>query len=818
MDISIHQAERIDRRGRRLIAVAVLAAIAVIASSWVGLLALLSGNAAAGSLDDLSGAWVPNVSALTLDLPDLGRLSEVYTADGVQLGRLTERNSQPVPLEEIPDLVVAAVLSAEDADYWTHPGIDHQSIIRALVSNVGGGIANQGGSTITQQVVKQNFIGTEPTLRRKVSEAAIAMELERRFTKEQILEFYLNSVYFGANAYRVQAAAQEYFGKTLDQLSIAEAAALVVPIRNPTLYNLRNRTDDPVDARDRVIGQMVEEGYITEEEAADALDERLVTVPHQEFQTLAPQVLIAAKEAVLNDPGFGLGDTYLQRKRALFGCPADDTTCEGGGGLRIYVTVDYALQQQAQELLQQWFPPGEEGPTGAIAMVDNRTGATVVMASGLEFGEDIQAGQRTYDIATKGRRNPGSAFKPFGLVAAMENGYPLHSYWADSSPQILDYGGAEPWVCHGGPTAGTIRTLEQATIASTNSVFCQLAVRVGAEKISEVAHRMGIKSPLGNVPAIVLGASAVSPLEMAAGYSTLANYGSRVENYLIERIEDAEGNVVYQHRAQRTRVLDAALAAAVVNTMEQAVSRGTGGNAWIGRPQAGKTGTHQDHTDVWFVGFIPQFTTSVWVGFPDRQVEMRNIVINGTYYDRVWGSSVAAPIWADFMEIVTARLPVMGFPPDPEGIEAYYQTPREEVPDVIGMELENARDELYEAGFDVEWEYVNSDEPRDDAVTQDPEHPTKIKQGEKVKLEVSNGRTPEAIMPNLAGMDLGEALARLETLRSESEVDFTWELVSVATADPGEHNKVVGTRPGAGRPIATDTVVVIRYQAYEGGG
>jgi len=817
MEISIHQAERSDRRGRRLIAGAVLAALAIIASGWVGLLAFLSGHAAAGTLDDLTRAWIPDTSALPLDLPDLGRLSEVYTADGVLLGQLTERNTQPVPLEEIPDLVVAAALSAEDADFWTHPGIDHRAIIRALVSNVGGGSTSQGGSTITQQVVKLNFIGTEPTLRRKVSEAAIAMEIERRFTKEQILEFYLNSVYFGANAYGVQAAAQEYFGKSLDQLTIAEAAALVVPIRNPTLYDLRNDTDDPVDARDRVIGQMLEEGYITEEEAADALEERLRTIPHQEFQTLAPQVLIAAKEAVLNDPRFGLGETYLQRKRALFGCPADDTTCEGGGGLRVFVTVDYDLQQRAQVLLQQWFPPGANGPTGAIAMVDNRTGATVVMASGLEFGEDVQAGQRTYDIATKGRRNPGSAFKPFGLVAALENGYPLESYWADSSPQVIDFGGTAPWVCRGGPSQGSIRTLEQATIASTNSVFCQVAVAVGADKVGEVAHRMGIKSPLGNVPAIVLGASAVSPLEMASAYSTLANYGTRVENYLIERIEDADGNVVYQHRAERTRVLDPALAAAVVNTLEQAVSRGTGGNAYIGRPQAGKTGTHEDHTDAWFVGFIPQYTTSVWVGFPDGQVEMRNIVINGTYYDRVWGSSVPAPIWADFMEIVSSGLPALDFAPDPAGIEAYYQTPRAEVPDVIGMDIDRAVKEIYKAGFDVEWEYVNADEPEDEVVAQDPEHPTKIKQGETVALEVSNGRTPEVIMPNLVGMDLGEALALLAALRDDSEVDFTWELVSVATSNPDEHNQVVGTRPGTGRPITKDTVVVIRYRTYGGG-
>ncbi|MBN2114460.1 MAG: PASTA domain-containing protein, partial [Acidimicrobiia bacterium] len=268
---------------------------------------------------------------------------------------------------------------------------------------------------------------------------------------------------------------------------------------------------------------------------------------------------------------------------------------------------------------------------------------------------------------------------------------------------------------------------------------------------------------------------------------------------------------------ERTRALDPALAAAVVNTLEQAVSRGTGGNAYIDRPQAGKTGTHEDHTDAWFVGFIPQYTTSVWVGFPDGQVEMRNIVINGTYYDRVWGSSVPAPIWADFMEIVATGLPALDFAPDPEGIEAYYQTPRAEVPDVIGMDIDRAVKEIYKAGFDVEWEYVNADEPEDEVVSQDPEHPTKIKQGETVALEVSNGRTPEAIMPNLVGMDLGEALALLDALREDSEVDFTWELVSVATSDPAEHNQVVGTRPGTGRPITADTVVVIRYRAYGGG-
>jgi len=307
----------------------------------------------------------------------------------VLLGKLNERNSQPLALDEIPNLVIGAVLSAEDADFMEHSGIDYQSVARALIENVGGG-SRQGGSTITQQIVKQNFIGSEATLKRNVAEAAIAIELEHRFSKEQLLEFYLNSVFFGNNAYGVKAAAEAYFGKDLDELTIAEAAAIPVPIRNPSLYDLRKEDEIATRARDAVIDQMVEEGYITAAEGSEAKATPLRTTPLVETPDVAPQVLIAAKDAILNDPSFGLGATYLQRKRAVFGCPAYDTSCEGGGGLKIFVTVDLGLQQQAFDLLQQWLPAGTGGPTGAIAMVDNRTGATVVMASGLEFGTDIE--------------------------------------------------------------------------------------------------------------------------------------------------------------------------------------------------------------------------------------------------------------------------------------------------------------------------------------------------------------------------------------------------------------------------------------------
>lgn len=810
MGTSIHEAEQIERRGRRLLSGAILGAITIIAATWLGLFVFLGANTAQGTLQDLRDYWIPDVESMTLDLPDLSRLSAVYTSDGVLLGELTERNSQPAQLEDIPNLVIGAVLSAEDADFMTHGGIDFQAVARAFLEDLTGG-PRQGGSTITQQVVKQNFIGSEPTLERKVAEAAIAIELEHRYSKEQILEFYLNSVFFGNNAYGVKAAAEVYFGKTLDQLTIAEAAALPVPIRNPSLYNLRNDSEIPLRARNAVIDQMVEEGYITPAEGDAAKSEPIVTVETEEFQDPAPQVLLAAKDIVLSDARYGLGATYLQRTRALFGCPADAPDCEGGGGLRIYTTVDNRLQEEARRILQQWFPPGSDGPTGAIAMVDNRTGAQVVMASGLDFGTDIEAGQRQYDLATKGRRNAGSAFKPFGLIAALENGYPLGSYWDYSTPQEIEYGGIEPWNCsNAGDNEPGIRTLEQALYLSTNTVFCQVAVAVGADKIVEVAHRMGITSPLGANPAIVLGSEVVSPLEMAAAYSTIANYGSRVETYLIERIEDADGNVIYQHDVERTQVLDPALAAAVVNTMEKVITSGTvsRGQATIGRPQAGKTGTHEAYRDAWFVGFIPQYSTAVWVGFPDAQVEMRNVVINGELTTRVFGSTIA-PIWREFMQIVTVGLPVEDFPEDPEGVGVYYQTPRVEIPDVIGLEFEEAMEEILKAGFEIEVEVVNSEEPEDTVVATTPEAGERLRQGLTVTVEVSNGLSPTTLLPDLTGRTETDVSTILLTLQQNTQIDFDWVFVQQATSVESEDGIVISTVPIQGTEIDEETTVIV---------
>jgi len=814
MDISIHEAERLEQRGRRLMSAALLGAIAVLVATWFGLLSFLSANTAHGTLQDLREDWIPDVEAMTLELPNLSRLSTVYTADGIVLGQLTERNSQPTALDDIPNLVIGAVLSAEDADFMDHNGIDYEAISRALIEDLGRG-PTQGGSTITQQVVKQNFVGTEATLERKVREAAIAIEFERRYTKEQILEFYLNSVFFGENAYGVKAAAEEYFHKELHELTIAEAAALPVPVRNPSLYNLRNESEIPLRARNGVIDQMVEEGYITQAEGEEAKAEPIETVIVEEIQDPAPQVLLAAKEAVLNDGRYGLGSSYLQRTRALFGCPADATDCDGGGGLKIFTTVDSRLQAEARDILQDWFPPDAEGPTGAIAMVDNRTGAQVVMASGLDFGTDLEAGQRQYDLATKGRRNPGSAFKPFGLIAALEQGIPLNSFWDQTTPQEIEFGGIEPWTCrNAGNNEPGVISLEEATYRSVNTVYCQVSVRVGPANIVEIAHRMGIQSPLGAIPAIVLGAQAVSPLEMAAAYSTIANQGEKVETYLIERIEDADGNVIFQHQVDSRQVIEPALAAAVINTMEQTVSRGTGTRAQIGRPQAGKTGTHENNTETWFVGYVPQFTTAVWVGFPDSQVPLQNITVDGTYYTRIYGGTLAAPIWAEFMREVTEDLPVEDFPEDPDGTGVYYQTPRVAIPDVRGLSLEEAQEAVLKSGFQADVKLQDSTAPKDSILGTNPDAHTRQRQGTTVEILVSSGQKPRVRIPDLSGQTQSEANSTLSSIRSGSPVAFSWTFDTSGTDDPALDGVVVNQQPGPGRITGgTITVSIGSYTA-----
>jgi membrane peptidoglycan carboxypeptidase len=828
MDPSLHLIERRERRGKRVSSLALMAVITVLGASLFGMFAFLETNAAFGTVDDVAAELVCDPDDYDLSFPALGSLSEVYTSDGVLLGKLTERNSQPVSIEEIPEIVQWAVVSAEDGDFFTHEGIDFSSILSAALDNARTG-GTRGGSTITQQIIKKNVLTDEITIDRKICEAVIAAELERTFTKDEILEFYLNSQFFGENAYGVAAASQEYFGKDLGDVTIAEAAAIAVPIRNPTVYDIRDNIGTVLDRRNSVIKQMEKNGFITEEESIAAQAEPLQPIEHEGFEEVDPRIIIETRERILNDPTdpYGLGTTFTERKEALYGCPASDTECEGGGGLTITVTVNYEQQQEANRMLRSWFQD-PEGPTGAIAMIENETGAIRVISSGLDFGTDFEAGERTYDLATKGRRQAGSAFKPVALISSLENGsqfgWPitLGTWWDYTSPQKIDCGfpcspQGNIWtVSNAGGGGQGVMTLEQATYTSKNTVYAQVSLAVGPENIVDTAHKIGIESPLSPVLSIALGTQVVTPLEMAAAYSTIANYGDKIDSYLVESIVDSSGNVLYQHEVEPVRVLDEALTAAVVRTLRK-VPRGggTAPAANIGRDQFGKTGTAQNFRDVWFVGAIPQYTTAVWVGHADAQIEMVNFTVYNERTEttqsirRAYGGSVAGPVYNDFMTwmIENENLPELTFPDAPEGTEAFFRTPKTEVPNVSGMTEKNARDAIYKAGLRANISRIASLEPEGTFLSQSPRGGAEVTQGGVVNVQYSSGIPPDLI--DLRGLALADVEAAIATFNEESGLDLTWTIENVPTDEPSAIGHVINTNPPAGALVEPGQLVVI---------
>lgn len=826
MEPPIRQIERIERHRRRLPASIGLAVFVIAGATWVGFFGFLSANTAYGTVDSLQEKYLCDTADLDLSFPDLSRLSTVYTQDGVKIGQLTERNSQPISLEELPDLVLAALLSAEDKSFYEHEGIDFSAIGRAVVGRVVGAPAG-GGSTITQQVVKQNFLSSEQTIERKLCEAVIAAELEQLYTKDQILEFWANSVYFGSNAYGIRAASEEYFGKTLDELTLAEAALLPVPIRNPTFYHPRTGIDNALTARNRTIDRMVINGYITRPEANEATAQPGGVIPDESIAVTTPQAIMSRVNRTLLDTNrFGLGETYEERKRLVFGCPASVTDCDGGGGLKIDITVNDRLQTEANRILRAWFQPGFDGPTGAISTIDNSNGAIRVMSSGLDFGDDLEAGQRPYDLASGGARHAGSVFKAITLAAALDSGtrdgtpITLGSYWNDGSPARIP---CDPtancennvWTVRNASNSGNdLRTLDSATYNSINTVYARLIEQVGPESVVDMAKRLGIRTPLANHLSITLGAQDVRPEDVAVAYATLANYGEYHEPYLIERITDSDGNVIYEHLDEPRSVLNNQVAAAVVGSLKKVVTSGTGRRADIGRPQGGKTGTSTDNADVWFAGFIPQLTTVVWIGDADGRVPLKDFTVfndleqEEQYYRSAAGGTLAAPVWRQFMEFATLGIPSQDFPAEPAGTDVYRQTPFATVPEP-GLSTKSVVEGLYAAGLRTVIVEVPSTLPQGTFLATVPGQGAVMRQGSEVTVEVSSGEAPAIGLVDLRGLTQGEISGKLSEFAADTGISLAWGLVEVVTSNPALHGIVITTNPGAGSPVSDGETIEV---------
>ncbi len=810
--MTIHELERRDKRGRWSAALALLLSICLLFASWMGLFTFMTASAAANSWQALDDKYLPEVDGQSLILPDLSQVSRVYAADGTLLAELHDgRLSEPVRFEDMPPEIVYAVIAAEDSTFFEHEGVNWGAILKAFLDNLSSG-RQRGGSTITQQVVKNIFVGDEVSYERKIKEAVTAIEFERRYEKEQILEFYMNSVYFGWSAYGVKAAAREFFGKSLADLTVAEAATLAVLPRNPSEYNPRRDPDFVLERRNDVIANMLDEGFISQAVADEATAAELGVIDHVGLVLRNEHIVAEVTRQLLNDPQFDfLGRTKDERKQRIYGCSAADATCTGGGGLEIFTTIDLQLHEKAVAILQDWLPtpddPTVQAPTGAIAMVDNHTGAVLVMASGLPF-EDEQ-----FDLVVQGRRNPGSAFKPITLVTALERGISLNSFWDATSPKEIECPGVcfpdGIWTVRGSGGDG-LMALERATYASQNVVYAQVALAAGAQNIVDTGRRMGIRqSTLTPEPSITLGTSAVSPLEMASAFSNFATNGQWAAPYLVSSITSRDGQVSWEHRLTIEQNFDPALMAAARQPLEVVPVSGTAPRANIGRPQGGKTGTHQTYREAWYVGFVPQYSAAVWVGFPDAQIPLENVTIKGEVYRRVFGGTIPAPIWKEFMEAALANKPVLEFPPDPPGVANYLKVPNTAVPYVVGLPSEEAIELILDSHLDPVIEPVNSLVAEGTVLAQDLDALKRVPHATPLVIGVSTGLPPEAPIPALLGLTQQGVDAALTIFAEETGVELSYLVEFRTTADPAEIGVVVATQPGSGSVVQTGQTIII---------
>ena len=949
----IHNLESKTRYGSRYVAGFLILISSILLAGWVGFFVFLPIKSSMEVVTSLEEKFLPRAEGMVLNFVSLSEPSTIITSDNQILDELHDGlNRDPIRLSEVPSFVINTLLAAEDSNFYLHEGVDFVAILSAALDNLRG--VTRGGSTITSQVAKQSFVGDEISVRRKVAEAVVAAELERRYTKDQILEYYINSIYWGSGAYGIQSAAYEYFGKDIREITLDEAATLVVIIRSPAYYNPRKYPERVIERRNDVLNIMLKEGFIVDIQARSAKLAPLNIVDSVQIDSQAEHVVAEVKRQLLNDPQFAvLGNTKEERKKKIFGCPSDDTSCTGGGGLNVYITLNLEYQQHANQILNKWVPSNsvdeendEPKPTGVITLINNFTGAIEVMASGIPFEEE------QYNLATQGKRNPGSAFKPITLLAALESGSKLYSYRDSRSPVEIDCGYpcapdgiGTKWVVRnygtsitadrylnkiaaqdraielqcvgyhiediknidffkqfplvsnldeiqdnseklieigkalnqidedGNPiiyqldtsgvnfpegtvvitdpelieqqanttqinvegetqyifkpcndkseynrsvklldTSGMI-SLEEATRRSINTVFAQMASELGGEKLASTANRIGIDSEIEPVISLTLGAGAVTPIEIASAYSSFATNGVLAPTYLIERIEDSNGVILYQNIvSQRVSIPDPGAAAAVRKTLEVAAQYGTGTRATLeDRPIAGKTGTHQGFREAWFIGFIPQYTSSVWIGFAEEQLPLTDVEINGEVIKNVSGGRVPAPMWKEFMTKVVEGLPVIEWPNDPSDLEKYYEIPTVIIPELAGLNVLIAEEIAFSNYLLPNIKLVDSEEAPGLVLTQSIEVNEEVPEGTVIELEVS-GQKFSAAIPNIPPCEytIEEAEGLIKTFMRENNVILFLKKNYEQSDVQGCEGKVVGTNVSQGATMSTgDTLIFI---------
>jgi 1A family penicillin-binding protein len=582
---------------------------------------------------------VINGCKISFDLPeiDIPQTSTVVDINGQTIAAIFEENRIPVPLSAVSPYFLKAIIAIEDHRFLQHHGVDLQAITRAFIRNLRAGAIVEGGSTITQQTAKVLFLSPERTYSRKLKELILTFQLERQFTKNEILEKYVNLIFFGHGAYGVETAAQTYFNKPAKDLSLGESAMLAGLVRGPAFYSPFTKPEAARDRQRVVLNRMVELEIISEEEADLAREEKLVLAAERRRFRQAPYFTSMVIEQVSQI--FENVPELLHR-----------------GGLTVHTTLDLHMQRSAELAFQNGLKNLHGEINGALIAIDPNNGHIKALVGGRDFARN----QR--NNATLARRQPGSAFKPFLFAAALERGYTAGAtvLW---EPVIYEIPGADPWQ----PSEFDNReylnqsfTLKEALVRSLNIIAAKLIHDIRPQTVVDYANRMGIKSELRPFLSLALGSEVVTPIELTSAFGVFASNGILAEPIFITQIVDRQGRVIFENRPKITMVLEPRTAYIVTDMLKAVIELpyGTASHTRniINRPAAGKTGTTNNLMDAWFIGFTPQLVAGVYLGD-----DFYKLPVGAT------GGVAAAPIWANFMASALRNVPPVDFP-EPTGI------------------------------------------------------------------------------------------------------------------------------------------------------
>ncbi len=886
---------------RLILIIAIVVATAMLLSSlFVPTLSLASDGLNLFSTEILDVGPLP-------DLPAPPENSFIYASDGSLLDEINfQENRDPVDFDDIPDIVVNAVVATEDNSYWEHNGVNSDAILRSAVRNVAAGGIVGGGSTITQQYIKNAYQyvsddAAAQTIERKIREAAWAVQLEAQMSKEEILERYLNTTFFGSGAWGIGTAAERYFSKDIQDLTLGEAATLAGVIRAPNGNNPIDNPSNAIERRDIVLTQMAEEDYISAETRDRAIAEDLQLAPSQPADPQSPFWTTWITQLLINADTAGSLGPQQEQLLDLMGPDAEARTQQVyQGGLRIVTTLDPGMQSTAIDTISSHLTAEDESradiarePMGGLVTLEPGNGAIRTMALGpSSWGNCAGAPGDPYDddwagTADDGQllcdktqvnplipggggsgRQPGSSFKAFVAAAALEAGIPPG--FTIISDDYDNQGGKPIEVCPvqegdddtgfytpDNSSAGGPQSMYSAAQQSVNVYFATLTGLLGPTgnegpiAVARMAQRLGLENwydtnfvgedgeftTRNGKPgcSVALGTYEVTPLEMAEGYATIANGGSHCAPYAIERIEDRDGKIIWEHSNDCEQVLDETVATRLIDILsgspyEGGTAPGVGA-ALAPHPVRGKTGTTNSSIDAWFMGFTTRYATASWVGFPNgtRTYDsvanavaacpegqlpgaprscpaltryMQDVTIGGQSYESVSGASIPAPMWADYMSAVMADFEPEDFP-EPEPI------PQVTVPQLVGRSsIAEMTEVAEEAGLQLGTQTVASWQPAGTVISQNPEAGTPSDAGSFVFVQQSDGSAPQPTAPNVVGQPLATALAALS--------GYNVSQFETITRNPALNGTVTRQNPAAGSvalPGSGISIEVARYEA-----